>query len=396
MSFGRTVAILALILGGSGQPGPGPGLLDSGPPHRPAQPQELAAALQSALDELTRPASVPGATLGVVLADGTVIGLAAGVSDTTAARAMDPSDRMLQGSVGKTYVSAVALQLVGEGRLDLDAAVSSYLGHLPYFDRIPNASGITVRNLMNHTSGIVRYEFKPRFMEDLTADPSRTFTVEDRLAYLFDADPPFAPGEGWDYSDTNYILLGMILGEIGDRPLYAQIQDRLLDPFGLDDTVPSDSPDVPGLVQGYAGPDNPFGGFDAMMVDGRLAINPQFEWAGGGMASTATDLARWMKEVHEGRVFGTALFGDFRDGIPAPLGPNGHYGLGVIMMTLPVGEAWGHSGFMPGYRTEAYYFPDHGFSLALQVNTSAAGAFAQSPLRTVNALAGIVVSRLEG
>jgi D-alanyl-D-alanine carboxypeptidase len=347
------------------------------------------------LDELTRPVSVPGASLGVALSGGTVIGLASGVSDTLAALAMEPSDRMLQGSVGKTYVSAVALQLVGEGRLDLDAPVSRYLGHLSYYDRLPNAAGITVRNLMNHTSGIVRYEFNPRFMEDLTADPSRTFTVEERLSYLFDADPPFAPGEGWDYSDTNYILLGMIIEEIGGRPLYSQIQDRLLEPFGLDDTVPSDSRDVPGLVQGYAGPDNPFGGFDAMMVDGRLAINPQFEWAGGGMASTAADLARWIREVHEGRVFGSALFGDFRDGIPAPLGPDGHYGLGVIMMTLPVGEAWGHSGFMPGYRTEAYYFPEYGFSLALQLNTSAPGAFAQSPLRTLNELAGIVVSHLE-
>jgi len=361
----------------------------------PPQEQALAGALQGHLDALTAPVAVPGVTLGVVLPDGTVLALASGVSDTASAVPMAPSDRMLQGSVGKTYVAAVALQLVSEGRLDLDAHVSEYLGDLPYYDRLPNAADVTVRNLMNHTSGIVRYEFNPAFLEDLTADPMRTFTPEQRLEYLFDSEPPFAAGEGWDYSDTNYILVAMIVESITGRTLYEEIEDRVLEPLDFDDTVPSDRPEVPGLVQGYAGPGNDFGGFDAMVIDGRLAINPQFEWAGGGMASTTGDLARWIRDIHEGRAYDPSLLEQARTGPEAPLGPNGHYGLGVIMMTLPAGEAWGHSGFMPGYRTEAYYFPEYGFSLALQLNTSSPGALTQSPLRTLNELAGIVKAHLE-
>ncbi len=360
-----------------------------------AQERDLAAALQERLDALTAPASVPGATLGVVLADGTVLSLASGMSDTATARPMYPSDRMLQGSVGKTYVAAVALQLVGEGRLDLDGKVAGYLGELPYYGRIPNAEEVTVRQLMNHTSGIVRYEFSPGFLEDLTADPMRTFTPADRLAYLLDSEPPFPAGEGWDYSDTNYILVAMVVEAITGRSLYEEIAERILDPLGFTETVPSDSPEVPGLVQGYAGAENPFGGFDAMLADGRMVINPQFEWAGGGMASTTRDLARWVRDIHQGRAFPGELLEEARTGVEAPLGPNGRYGLGVIMMTLPAGEAWGHSGFMPGYRTEAYYFPEHGFSLALQVNTTAAGALAESPLRTLNDLAGIVIARAD-
>ena len=97
---------------------------------------------------------------------------------------------------------------------------------------------------------------------------------------------------------------------------------RILRPFKLNDTVPADSRRVPGLVQGYAGPDNPFGGADEMIVkDGQFAINPQFEWTGGGLAVTAEDLARWAKLLYEGKVVDTSLMDDLLDGVPARLGP---------------------------------------------------------------------------
>jgi len=85
-----------------------------------------------------------------------------------------------------------------------------------------------------------------------------------------------------------------------------------------------------------------------------------------------------------------SLLAEYRTGHPAPLGPQASYGLGVIMMELPAGTAWGHSGFMPGYRTEAYYFPDHGFALALQINSTAQDAYPPSPLRMLSDLAELV------
>jgi D-alanyl-D-alanine carboxypeptidase len=359
-------------------------------PGRSQVTPDARARVQERLDSLARETAIPGITVGIASADGASIGLAAGFSDTVARKPMRAGDRMLQGSVGKTYFGAVALQLVAEGLIDLDAPLSDYLGDEAWYSRLPNAADVTVRQLMSHTSGIVRYELNPAFLEDLVARPMRTFTPEERLAYLLDTKAPFAAGEAWDYSDTNYILLAMVIERVTGAAAYDEIGRRLLQPLGLENTVPSDRPDVPGLANGYAGQDNPFGTFDATLRDGRLSFNPQFEWGGGGFASTAEDLAVWVRHVQEGRAFDPALLGEFRAGVPAPLGPGARYGLGVIMMELPVGPAWGHSGFMPGYRTEAYYFPEHGFSIALQINTSAGRALPESPLRILNGIAEIL------
>ncbi len=130
---------------------------------------ELKQALQLKLDEWHKAGSFPGATLGVVLANGESFGLAVGFSDRELKTPMKPRDRMLAGSVGKTFAAATALQLVNEGKIGLDDRVEKYLGREPWFSRLPNAKDITVRQLMNHTSGLVRYEFKEQFTKDLTA-----------------------------------------------------------------------------------------------------------------------------------------------------------------------------------------------------------------------------------
>jgi D-alanyl-D-alanine carboxypeptidase len=363
----------------------------------PAQAQEetsLQGTVQTYLDSLTEHSAFPGLTLGLALPDGSSLGFAAGWSDTTAHREMRPSDRMLQGSVGKTYFGAVALDLAAQGLLPLDSRLSEYLGDEPWYDGLPNGEDVTIRQLMSHTSGIVRYEFNPQFLEDLTADPMRTWTPAERVAYLDGMEPPFAAGEGWDYSDTNFILVAMAVEVVTGRQMYDDIRQRLLEPLGLLNTVASDRPEVPGIANGYAGPQNGFGAFDATVRNGRLVFNPQFEWAGGGFASTTEDLALWTQHVQEGRAFSPSILEDFRAGTPAPLGPEASYGLGVIMMELPAGTAWGHSGFMPGYRTEAYYFPEYEFALALQINTSDGGAFERSPLRILNEVAEMVKAGL--
>jgi len=331
--------------------------------------------LQAALDSAHRAGNFPGATAGVVLADGRAIGLATGMSDTARRIAMTPDHLLLAGSVGKTYAAAVALQLVQEGRLELDAPVSRYLGEEPWFARLPNGADITVRMLMNHTSGIVRYEFDERFLADLVKDPYRTWTPADRVAYLVGATPPFAAGQGWEYSDTNYILLGAIIERLTGQPYYAEMRRRLLEPLGLRHTVPSDRPRIAGLSQGYAGPENFFGGWDTMVgADGRLMFNPQMEWTGGGVATTALDLARWARALYAGGdVLGDETRAQMLRGVPARLGPNAAYGLGVILRPTPLGASYGHSGFFPGYVTDMMYLPEHGLAVAVQVNTSAQG-----------------------
>ncbi len=350
------------------------------------------ARLQARLEFLREQSGVPGVSAGVVLADGSVYGVVAGLADTAEMQRMEQATLLLQGSVGKTYVAAVALQLVSEGVLDLDARVSAYLGDEPWYGRLPNAAEVTVRQLMNHTSGIVRYEFNERFIEDLLAQPDKVWRPEEQLAYLFDTEAPFAAGEGWDYSDTNYIILGMIIERLTGSTYYDELRRRILEPMGLAHTVPSDRRRLPGLAQGYAGARNPFGPSE-MIEDGVFAFNPQFEWTGGGIASTGEDLARWAWALYRGEVFDPSLLPVMLDGVPARLGPDARYGLGVIIRPTSLGESLGHSGFFPGYLAEVAYFPEHGVAVAVQVNTSDFASLRMRPWTMLLDLAEVAASR---
>ena len=153
---------------------------------------------------------------------------------------------------------------------------------------------------------------------------------------------------------------------------------------------------IRGLSNGYAGANNDFGGSDAMLVDGRMVINPQFEWTGGGMASTAEDLARWGKRLYEGGAFDASMLPKLLDGVPARLGQNTKYGLGVIIRETPLGTLYGHSGFFPGYQAEVLYLPTVKAAVAFQVNSSVPGALGRgvSPLRFAIELAGMVSEEL--
>jgi D-alanyl-D-alanine carboxypeptidase len=327
--------------------------------------------LQKKLDEWHSAGKFPGATLGVALANGESFGIAVGFSDRDTKTSLKPNDRMLAGSVGKTFAAATALQLVKEAKIKLDDKIEKYLGREPWFSRLPNAKDITVRQLMNHTSGLVRYEFKEQFTKDLTANPDKVWKPAELVAYLLDEKAPFEAGHGWDYSDTNYIVLGMIIEKVTGRKFYDEAYRRLLKPLKLVDTIPQDGRRLRGVVQGYAGPTNPFGGTDAMIVDGKFVINPQFEWTGGGFASTAQDLARWAKLFYEGQAFSPDLLPQVLDGVPAPmLGRETRYGLGAIIRKTSAGTSYGHSGFFPGYMTDMMYFPEHKVAVAVQVNTS--------------------------
>ncbi len=327
--------------------------------------------LQMKLDEWHKAGKFPGATLGVALADGASFGLAVGYSDREAKTPMKPDDRMLAGSVGKTFAAATAMQLVKEGKIDLDDKIEKYLGKEVWFSRLPNAKDVTIRQLMNHTSGLVRYEFKDTFTKYLTEHPMKVWTPEERLAFLFDEKPPFEAGKGWDYSDTNYIVLGMIIERVSGKRFYDEARRRLIRPMKLSDTIPQEGPVMKGVIQGYAGAGNPFGGKDAMIENGKFVINPQLEWTGGGYASTSKDLARWAKFMYEGKAYDASLLPQVLDGVAAPmLGKETKYGLGVIIRRTQAGTSYGHSGFFPGYLTDMMYFPEQKIAIAVQVNTS--------------------------
>jgi len=329
--------------------------------------------LQQRLDAYRVATGVPGAVLGVAFADGRVIAVASGMADTAARAAMHPDSRLLMGSVGKSYVAAVAMQLVREGTLSLDAPVSRYVGGQGWWDSVANAPTITVRQLMNHTSGLVRYEFRPEFTAALTANPDKVWDPREQVRYLHGATPPFAPGAGWDYSDTNYLVLALVLERITGRPIDDEIRRRFLVPMQLANSIPSDTRRLPGVVQGYAGAQNPFGGRDAMLDGGVMIVNPQFEGAGGGYAASASDAARWGAAYFSGAIHGDSLLAQATAGTPARmLGAGTSYGLGMILRdSTAAGAVRGHSGFFPGYLTELRHYPASKVTVVLMVNASA-------------------------
>jgi D-alanyl-D-alanine carboxypeptidase len=310
---------------------------------------------------------------------------------------MKPTDRMLAGSVGKTFAAATAMQLVKERKIGLDEKVEKYLGAQTWYSRLPNAKEITVRQLMNHTSGLVRYEFKEKFTKDLTANPEKIWMPAELVAYILDETPPFEPGKGWEYSDTNYIVLGMIIEKVTGKSFHDEAKRRVIQPLKLTNTIPQDGVKLKGVVQGYAGPNNPFGGRDEMIQDGKFTINPQFEWTGGGYASTAHDLARWVKLIYEGKAYSADLLPQALDGVPAPmLGRDVKYGLGTIIRKTAIGTSYGHSGFFPGYLTDMMYFPDKKIGIAVQVNTSVQQSLGRPLGRVVVEMVGVIEASAKG
>lgn len=355
----------------------------------------LDARIQARMDELHRAGEFPGATVAYILPDGKSGALATGFADREARTPMNPADRMFSGSVGKTYVAAVALQLVGEGKLKLDDLASKWLGKEPWFSRLPNAEKITLRMLLNHTAGIPEYYDKPKFTERLNADLYRVWKPEELLEAIL-GEPAVAPaGEQFSYADTNYIVVGLIIEKCTGRTYYGELVRRILKPLKLHDTEPSVKPALRGLVPGYSTLGKQIFGFadEKTVQGGRYAFNPQMEWTGGGLISNAMDLARWARAAYGGNaVFPAALREEMLQA--RPMGPHAaaSYGLGV--MTAPT-EKWGitlgHSGFMPGYLTEIAYFPEKKLAVAIQVNTDNGRAIKMSTRRFLLEVARVIL-----
>ncbi len=331
------------------------------------------------LSELHAKGSFPGASAALVLPDGSVVAVAVGVADADDPDAVKlrPSDRMLSGSIGKTYVSACALRLATAGELDLDAKAASFFTGEDdaWFARLPNAADFTVRQLLRHESGLPRYVFVPAFLEIVASEPDRVWQPRELLAYVEGAEPLFAAGEGWSYADTSYIVVGMILERVSGERFYDLARELLLEPLGLRDTIPSDRRELPGVVQGHVVDGRQLGLPERTIEGGQFVFNPQFEWCGGGFANTPADLARWAHALYRGRAFAAEYLPLLTDAVPAPmLGPRTLYGLGVMVRESELGTWLGHDGFMPGYLSTMGCFPDHEIAAALQLNTDSSRA----------------------
>ncbi len=315
----------------------------------------------------------PGAVIAARFDDGTVTTHAVGLADRETRRPMPPNARMLAGSVGKTFFAALAVEYSRAGLLDLDEPVSRYVRGSSWAARIPRTDLVTVRMLLTHTSGYG--SICPAFMRELAQAPLRERSPSEMLDCLTSDPPIAAPGAAFHYSDLNYILLARILETVSRRRAFDEIDRRFIRPLRLVNTRPALSAAISHLTPGYAGRDNPFGG-DQMLVGNKLRLNPQFEWAGGGFVSAATDLAQWMAEICSRAVPSTGRWHAMTQTVDAPtLGTGMRYGLGLVVEDTTAGRSYGHGGFFPGYVSWMRCYPDVGASIAVQVNSSDDGSF---------------------
>lgn len=333
------------------------------------RPSELAKLIQSRMREMRAVGGFPGINIGVAEQDGKSWSVSVGYGDLESAKALKPSDRMLAGSIGKTYVSAITLLAVEEGTLNLDEKIEKWLGNESWFDRLPNARELTLRMLMNHTSGIPEHVLNKEFLKALREQPDKVWKPEELIAYVLDARPLFEPGKGWSYADTNFILVGMLFEKATGKSVYGEVARRLLKPLRLKETSPSDSRVLAGLITGHVSSNSPFGFEGRTIIDGRFIINPQMEWTGGGFVSTAEDLAKWARELYSGKVLRQTTFAELIDAVPAKTGRGDKYGLGVQVRQSDWGVSYGHGGWFPGYLSEMEYFPKHRAAIAIQINT---------------------------
>ena len=317
--------------------------------------------LQGLLDELVA-GGMPGA-IGLARHDGQRWRGASGLAELGTQRPMRPGDRYKVGSVTKTFTATVVLQLVSEHRLRLGDSVERWLPGL-----VPNGEHITIRQLLQHTSGLFSYDEDPRvFAPYLQGDLDFVWRPRQLVAIATQHPPLFAPGAGWSYSNTGYVLLGLIIQRVTGTSLGRQFKARIFGPLGLGHTsFPTTNPRIVGRhAHGYlfdAGPDSP-----PLDITG---LSPSWAWAAGGMVSTVDDVARFFRALLGGRLLPARLLRAMQTTVAAESGLR--YGLGLFAVELPCGGmVWGHEGGLPGFENWALASSSGDDQVVMMVNAGA-------------------------
>jgi D-alanyl-D-alanine carboxypeptidase len=356
--------VLVPILGFGCSPAPAP-------PDRASE--SLGTRFQAELDRLRQEHDLPGVTAAYLQSGGVPAVFAVGSADPDQGLPATVETRMLSGSTGKTFVAALALALQDEGKLDLDDPIERWLADEPWLTRLPNVEAITVRRLLNHSSGLADHVYNEAFGAALVGvTPDRIFPPAELIGFILDSEPLFPAGEGYSYSDTNYILAGLILERAGGAPFYEQIQRRFLYPLGLVLTAPSPGRIHPGLAQGHLSPDSALAGLGATTLDhGVFRFDPGAEWTGGGLVTSPRDLVIWVSALYGGRAIGAEAVAEMLASVAPGSGEEGRsgYGLGVYIWKGDDGLEYGHGGWFPGYRTSMAFYPESGVAVSVQTNT---------------------------
>lgn len=341
------------------------------------------AALQSAVERAARRLEVPGAVVLLRTPQGTYRA-AVGTSRLGEEQVPTTAQHFRIASNTKTMTSALILLLAQDGRLRLTDPVSRYV------PGVPNGDHITLGQLLKMRSGLYNYTEDPRLAASLDADPAKARTPREMLALAFRHPPNFEPGASYEYSNTNYVLLGLVAEKAGGTPLARQFRERLFAPLGLagtslpgiaDTSLPT--PYAHGYMYGgtaYALTDQPYpADLEAAARSGKLQPldythqNPSYATAAGGAVSTADDLATWTRALVTGRVLDPAhqrqwLRSPQAEDPAAP--PDGQsYGYGITHQRFgPDAAMYYHGGELPGFNSFIGHDPDHDVTLVIWTN----------------------------
>lgn len=336
---------------------------------------KLSNELQDKLDAIVAEYSLPGITFSLRFENDHAINLSSGFEDEDTQRSMTPESKMLSGSVGKIFFGAVALKLTQIKSLNLDDKVMDYLGDTDWYLSFPNAEAITIKNLMNHSSGLPRHLFQPEFLQDFIKDPKKKRLPVASIQSIAGKPAVHPAGQGWAYSDTNYILLGLIIEKVTKQNIYDLVRNEILTPLNLNLTIPSKRRNIEGLAQGHIGSQNPFQ-LPKKVLDsnGVLVVDPSFEWTGGGFATNPQDLTRLVKYIHESDYLNEQTKAQLKNAVSMVTGqPYAHgYGLGTFVWSKMDDTRYGHSGFFPGYVSHVEYSKNRQYAIAIQVNDDGA------------------------
>jgi D-alanyl-D-alanine carboxypeptidase len=284
----------------------------------------------------------PGALAAVRGTNGRTRDYTAGVADTRTGARVPVNGRVRIASNTKMFTATVVLQLVGEGRVELDAPVATYLPNL-----VPD--GVTVRHVLQHTSGLVDYDDK--LIHDYAAVQHVHFEPRELLDVVLVEDLLFPPGTRFSYSNANYVLAGLIVQKVTGRPVGEEITKRIIERLGLRDTY------WPALGDQTIRGRHPHGYFPA--EDGTrfdvTEMDPSMGWAAGQLVGTPRDLNRFMTALLDGDLLEPAQLAEMKNTVPAPdfdVTGDATYGLGLGTFHLTCGgRAWTHGGDAPGYVT---------------------------------------------
>ena len=326
--------------------------------------------IEQTINQLVFENEIPGLNLSIIDSLGNQSNFSAGYADQETKTDLTQNHIMFSGSIGKTYAVAVLFQLIEEGKIDLKQKLITYFLDLGWLKQLPNIEDITIEMLLRHTSGLPRYISEPQIWETVKTNPDKIWSYKDRLSVLFNSKPIHKPGRAWSYSDTNYILLGMLIEEITGKNYYDLVNERVIAPMGLHATYPANKRKIENIAVGYSEFKTLFDKTSKVIFDGKYCFNPQMEWTGGGFVCSTPDLAKWAKIFYEHKLFSEESFSEI-----VTVNPNGtnvmpmaSYGTGSFIYETSLGKAYGHTGFVPGFVSIFAYYPKQKKAVAMQIN----------------------------